>query len=59
MLRLTLSGVIPCSRIIFELLLAAAAGFRERAFHRAGDRVGVEDHSAFDVARCASDRLDE
>ena len=45
--------------IIFELLLAPAVGFGERALDRAGDRVGVEDHAAVDVARGAADGLDQ
>jgi hypothetical protein len=45
--------------IIFELLLAAPAGLGERALHRAGDAVGIEDHAPVDVARGAADRLDQ
>src|SRR3546814_17816627 len=45
--------------VIRLLLLAAAVGFAHRAFHAAGDAVGVEDDAAVDVARGAADRLDE
>ena len=45
--------------VVFELLVAPAVGFGERAFHRAGDPVRVENDAAFDVARGAADRLDE
>src|SRR3546814_18468778 len=44
--------------VIRLLLLAAAVGFAHRAFHAAGDAVGVEDDAAVDVARGAADRLD-
>ena len=46
-------------QIIGDLLLAPAAGFGERAFDRAGDRVGVQDHPPVDVARGAADGLDQ
>src|SRR3546814_16923260 len=45
--------------VIRLLLLAAAVGFAHRAFHAAGDAVGVEDDAAVDVPRGAADRLDE
>ena len=45
--------------VIGELLLAPAVGLGERALHRAGDPVGVEDHPALDVARGAADGLDQ
>src|SRR5262249_9771745 len=41
------------------LLLAAAIGLGNRALHRAGDGVGIEDHAAVDVARGAADGLNE
>ena len=45
--------------VIGELLLAAAVGLVERALHRSGDPVGVEDHPPVDVARGAADGLDQ
>ena len=45
--------------IVGDLLFAAAAGFGERALHRAGHAISVEDHATFDVARGAADGLDE
>src|SRR5690606_29696102 len=49
--------------VVFEivggLLVAAAAGFGQRAFHRAGDAVGIEHHLAVDVTRGAADGLDQ
>src|SRR3546814_17930031 len=45
--------------VIRLLLLAAAVGFAHRAFHAAGDAVGVEDDAAVDVPRGAAARLDE
>ncbi len=59
MLRLIAFGRDAVRLIIFELLLAAAVGLGERALHRAGDPVGIEDHPAFDVARGAADGLDQ
>ena len=59
MLRLDALGRDAVLDIIFELLLAPAAGFGERALDRAGDGVGVEDHAAVDVARGAADGLDQ
>ncbi len=50
---------MPCSSIVGDLLLAPPAGLGERALDRAGDRVGVEDHAAVDVARGAADGLDQ
>src|SRR5262249_23682517 len=41
------------------LLLAPAVGLGDRALHRAGDRVGIEDDSAVDVAGGAADGLDQ
>ena len=41
------------------LLFAAAVGFGDGAFHRAGHAVGIEDHAAIDVARGAPDGLDQ
>ena len=45
--------------VVGDLLLAAAVGLRHGALHRAGDRVGIEDHPAVDVARGAADGLDQ
>src|SRR6266404_2132951 len=45
--------------VVFDLLLAAAIGLGDRALHRAGDLVGVEDDAAVDVARGAADGLDQ
>src|SRR3546814_4179007 len=53
------SDVCSSDLVIRLLLLAAAVGFAHRAFHAAGDAVGVEDDAAVDVARGAADRLDE
>ena len=49
----------PVLNIICELLLAAAAGLGERAFHRTGNGAGVEDDPAFDVPGSPPDRLDQ
>ena len=59
MLRLIALGRDPVLFIIFELLFAPAIGLGERALDRSGDRVGVENHPAVDVARGAADRLDQ
>ena len=45
--------------IIGALLLAAARGFRHRAFHGAGDFIGIEHDLAFDITRGAANGLDE
>src|SRR5262249_59166759 len=45
--------------VVLALLLAPAAGLGHGAFHRAGDRIGIEDHPAVDVARRAADGLDQ
>ena len=45
--------------VVLDLLLAAAVGLGHGALHRAGDRVGIEDHLAVDVARGAADGLDQ
>ncbi len=45
-------------RLVVGLLLGAPAiGLADRALHRAGDLVGVENHLAVDVARGAANRL--
>src|SRR5690606_32577433 len=46
-------------RIVIQLLLAAAPGFRERALHGAGHLLRVQDGPAVDVARRAADGLDQ
>ena len=45
--------------IVGDLLLAPAVGLGERALDRSGDRVGVEDDPAVDVAGGAADGLDQ
>ena len=45
--------------VVGALLLAPPVGFAHRAFHAAGDAVGVEDHAAIDIARGAADGLDQ
>ena len=55
--RLIDAGVMPLACVVGLLLGAAAVGLADRALHRAGDLVGVEDHLAVDVARGAADRL--
>ena len=57
MFFLMLCGVMPCSVVVGHLLVAAAVGFRDGAFHRAGHLVGIEDDAAIDVARGAADGL--
>ena len=59
MLRLIVVGRDAVRGVIGFLLLAAAVGFVERALHRAGHPVGIEDDPALDVARGAADRLDQ
>ena len=46
-------------RVVVLLLLAPAVGFLDRALHRAGNLVGIEDHLAVDIARGAADGLDQ
>src|SRR5262249_3036882 len=46
-------------RIERLLLLAAPIGLGNRALHRAGHGIGIEDHAAVDVARGAADGLNE
>ena len=43
--------------IVARLLLAAAVGFGDRAGHRAGHLVGIEDDAAIDIAGGTADRL--
>ena len=50
---------MPCSCVVALLDLAAAGHLVERALHRAGDPVGVEDRPAVHVARRAADGLDQ
>ena len=50
---------MPLATLYSVLLFAAAVGLRHGAFHRAGDRVGVEDHLAVDVAGGAADGLNQ
>ena len=57
--RLMLSGVMPLRGVVLDLLLAAAVGLGDRALHRAGHGVGIEDHLAVDIARGAADGLDQ
>ena len=45
--------------IVRFLLLATAGGLVHRPLHAAGDAVGIEDHSALDIARGAADGLDQ
>jgi hypothetical protein len=45
--------------VVGLLLLAAAIGLGDRALHRAGDLVGIEDDAAVDIARGAADGLDQ
>ncbi len=52
-------GVMPCFVVVGDLLFAAAVGFADRAFHAAGDAVGIHDDPAIDVARRAADGLDQ
>lgn len=52
-------GGDPVFLVIGQLLVTAAFGFAHRAFHAAGDTVGVHDHAPVGVARGASDGLDQ
>ncbi|KIU01429.1 hypothetical protein QU38_01680, partial [Staphylococcus aureus] len=45
--------------VVRDLLLAAAIGLGDRALHRAGHLVGVENDLAVDVARGTADGLDQ
>ena len=46
-------------RVVGDLLAAPALGLADGAPHRIGDRVGVQDRAAVDVARGAADGLDQ
>ena len=52
-------GCDPMFNIIGNLFLAATVCLANGALHRAGDFVGIHDHAAIGVARCATDCLDE
>src|SRR6266496_5325849 len=45
--------------VVGELCFAAAVHLAQRAFHRAGDAIGVQNRLAAEVARRASDGLDQ
>jgi len=45
--------------VVGLLLLAAAVGLVDRALHRAGHAVGIEDNLAVDIARGAADGLNQ
>jgi len=46
-------------QIIFDLLLAATVGLADRALHRPGHAVGIEDDPAINIAGGAADGLDQ
>src|SRR4051812_34802226 len=45
--------------VVFDLLRSPAIGFVERPLHRARHAIGVQDCAAVDVARGATDGLDQ
>src|SRR5262249_10116458 len=49
-------AVLGVERLLF---FASPIGLGDRPLHRAGDRVGIEDYAAVDVARGATDGLDQ
>src|SRR5262249_22584974 len=46
-------------RVVFGLFFAAAVGLLDRALHRAGHAVRIENYLAVDVARGTADGLDQ
>ena len=53
------SGSDPVALVVGELNLTATVGFGDRRLHRVGDPVGVHQHGPVNVARSATDRLDQ
>jgi len=45
--------------VVSALLFTATVGFAHRAFHAAGDPVGIEDNASVDIAGGATDRLNQ
>ena len=52
-------GVMSCSMLYATWMARRRSISSQRALHRAGDPVGVEDAAPVDVARRAADRLDQ
>ena len=57
MLLRIVSGVMPCSAVVFFLQGAAAVGFFDRPLHRVGHLVGIQNHLGVDVAGGPADGL--